>query len=124
MHNLLKMKILITTIFISIFSVCAIAQQESVPKKNLDTATFSVAGICEMCQKRIENAAYIKGVKKVNWQKENHQLTVIYKPKKVSPEKVAKSIAKAGHDNEYFKAQIEFYNKIHHCCKYREHAPH
>ena len=32
-------------------------------KKTLSSDTIHVDGICEQCQKRIENAAYIKGVK-------------------------------------------------------------
>ncbi len=93
--------------------------------KNIDTASFTVDGICGMCQERIENAAYIKGVKKVSWNKEEQLLTVIYKPKKVTIKEVAQSVADAGHDNEYFKATDWAYdNKVHHCCKYRENEIH
>ncbi len=92
--------------------------------KSLDTATFNVSGVCGMCEERIENAAYIKGVKKVDWDKETQKLTIIYKPNKVSVKEVAKSVADAGHDNEYFKASDKAYSLVHNCCRYREMEKH
>lgn len=84
------------------------------------TVRFNVAGICSMCKERIENAAYIKGVRFAEWNKNTHLLTVIFKPKKVTVEAIQKSITRAGHDTEALKATEEEYNKIHDCCKYRE----
>ncbi len=88
------------------------------------TATFKVDGVCEMCKERIENAAYIKGVKKAVWDKETKMLTVFYNPKKVTLQKIEESIAKAGHDTENVKASAEAYAKIHGCCEYREDDTH
>ena len=88
--------------------------------KSLDTATFTVNGVCGMCEERIENAAYIKGVKKVDWDKEAQKLTIIFKPNKVTVKEVARSVADAGHDNEYFKASDKAYGLINSCCRYRE----
>lgn len=96
----------------------------SAQNKNIDTASFTVQGICGMCEDRIENAAYIKGVKKVEWNKDEQTLTIIYKPKKVTVEEVAQSVADAGHDNEYFKASEKAYGLVHNCCKYREQEVH
>lgn len=109
------MRNFIITAILMLFTAAGFAQN-----KSLDTASFEVTGICGMCQERIENAAYIKGVKKVSWNKEKQELTVIYKPKKVTVKEVAQSVANAGHDNEYFKAPEDSYHKIHNCCKYRE----
>lgn len=92
----------------------------SAQNKSIDTASFTVNGICGMCEDRIENAAYIKGVKQVEWNKMEQKLTIIYKPKKVTIEEVAKSIADAGHDNQYFKASDKAYGLVNNCCKYRE----
>jgi len=108
------MKKSLIIIFLSLVAFATKAQD-----KSLDTATFKVEGICEMCKERIENAAYIKGVKKVDWNKETKIITVIYKPNKVTIEEVGKSIADAGHDNEYAMASTIDYDKIHGCCKYR-----
>jgi mercuric ion binding protein len=113
------MKKSLIIVFLSIFAFGAKAQE-----KSLDTATFKVEGICEMCKERIENAAYIKGVKKVDWDKETKMITIVYKPGKVTVQQVADSIAKAGHDNEYAKAEMSDYDKVHGCCKYREDESH
>jgi hypothetical protein len=107
------------TLFLATFALGAFSQNNS-----LDTVSIKVEGICGMCQDRIENAAYIKGVKKVTWDKETRVLTCIYKPSKVSPQQIGQSVADAGHDNEYAKASAEAYGKIHDCCKYREMESH
>ena len=107
-----------------IITVFLLIGAQSYAQKGLDTTTFTVDGICGMCEDRIENAAYIKGVKKVDWDKETQKLTVIYKPKKVTIEEIAQSVADAGHDNEYVKASSEAYSQVHGCCKYRESEVH
>ena len=83
------------------------------------TKRFNVNGVCEKCKARIENAAYIKGVKYADWNVDTHDLTVKYDSTKTSPEIILKNIAKSGHDNELFKAEDADYNKIPSCCKYR-----
>ena len=113
------MKKSLIIIFLSIFALAAKAQD-----KNLDTATFRVEGICEMCKDRIENGAYIKGVKKVDWNQETKMITVVYNPGKTTLKKVGESIAKAGHDNEYAIANEADYDKVHGCCKYRTDESH
>lgn len=112
------MKYLIT-LFLAASTLCGFAQN-----KDLDTVTFRVEGICGMCQDRVENAAYLKGVKQVSWNKETKMLTAIYKPSKVTPQKIGQSIANAGHDNDYAKASDAAYGKIHDCCLYREMESH
>ncbi len=86
---------------------------------NTVTKHFNVNGVCSQCKERIENAAYVKGVKFADWNIDTHDLTVKYDSTKTSPEIILKSIAKAGHDNEMYKAEQEDYNKIASCCKYR-----
>lgn len=102
-----------------LFSLPAFAQNQ-----NIDTATVKVDGVCGMCKERIENAAYIKGVKKATWDKETKMLTVIYQPKKVTILKIEESVAEAGHDTQDVKATDKAYAQIHNCCKYREDVTH
>lgn len=106
--------------YILIAILATITLPSAAQNATADTATFRVEGVCGMCKDRIENAAYIKGVKKVEWNKETKMLTVVYNPSKVSVEKIGQSIAKAGHDNAYAKASTAEYNKVHDCCRYRE----
>jgi copper chaperone CopZ len=87
------------------------------------TSTFiEVDGLCGMCKNRIENAAYLPGVKKVNWNKESHQLELVFLNKKVSQEEIIASINSIGHDVKGSLASEEQYAKVHGCCKYRDTA--
>ena len=91
-----------------------------VSKKDIRTDTLHVEGNCNMCKKRIENAALIKGVKKVSWNKYAHRLVVVYDARKTDVNKILFAIAEAGHDNEKYKADHTVYNKLPKCCAYRE----
>ena len=90
--------------------------------KKVETEEFKVEGVCGMCKDRIENAALIKGVKLATWDKETKMLTIIYKPGKVSVLDIHKSVAKAGHETDKAKANMEAYNKLPECCKYKDGA--
>lgn len=88
------------------------------------TDTIWVNGVCGMCEERIENAAYIKGVKKAEWDRETHQLVLVYRSDKTDLMTIQKSIAAVGHDTRDVKATDEKYQQIHACCRYRGHEPH
>lgn len=105
-------------IFLSfIFSSVALPAQENT--KDIKTEVLAVSGNCSSCEHRIEKAAYIKGVKRAEWDKETKKLTVTYKPSKTSKEDILKSVAASGHDSEEFTADEDAYSKIPECCKYR-----
>ena len=91
-------------------------------EKNIETVEFKVKGVCGMCEERIENAALIKGVKLADWDKETKMLKVVYKPKKTDLIEVHKSVAKAGHETDKVKANMEAYEKLPACCKYMDGA--
>ena len=112
----------IVNIFLSLLFFAALSanaySQDTI--KETKTDTLQVAGICSMCEERIENAALLKGVKKVEWTPESNVLVVVYRADKVTIEEIAQSIADAGHDNEVMNTSEEAYDKIHSCCKYRD----
>jgi copper chaperone CopZ len=108
-------KLLLTILFISILSTGANAQEK---KTKIDTAKFEVKGVCNMCKDRIENAALIKGVKWVEWDKATDTLTVIFKTSKFDIMDVHKSVAKAGHTTDRVECNIDAYNKLPGCCAY------
>lgn len=89
-------------------------------QNKIQTDTLTVSGVCEMCQKRIENAAFVKGVKSASWSADNQLLTVIYKGKKTDLDEISKAVAKAGHDNSRAKAPDEAYSELPDCCAYRD----
>lgn len=88
-------------------------------RSNISSDTIHVDGICGQCQKRIVNAAYIKGVKHAEWNVQTKQLIVVYSPK-TSLDKIEKSIAHAGHNAGVVKATQEEYKKLPNCCAYKE----
>lgn len=84
------------------------------------TEEFNVHGVCNQCKERIENAAYIKGVKRCEWNKQTEKLTVVYNPQKVDLLKIHKSIAEAGHSTDKVEAEEAAYQKLPQCCAYRD----
>lgn len=114
------------------FVVDAGAQLEGKPSMmNLDSSaartetlhatSLSVQGRCEMCKDRIEKTAKsITGISSAVWDIKAKQLHLKYKSELTSPDAVAKSLAKAGHDTEKQKASNEAYNALPACCKYRK----
>jgi len=107
-------------ILISLFIGLSLNSQAQTSSKKIGVSTFEVNGVCGMCKDRIENAALVKGVKLVEWDKEGQALKVIYKKKKVDLATIQQAIADAGHDTETVKASDDAYNNLHHCCRYRE----
>ena len=82
--------------------------------------TIEVDGLCGMCEERIENAAYIQGVKKADWSQETHQLDLIYRSDKATLEDIIAAINEVGHDVKDHPATDEQYANIHGCCKFRD----
>lgn len=91
----------------------------SLRKRGRDvTVEIKVWGNCGKCKTRIEKAAKIKGVKKVEWDMETKMLELTYNPKTVSLEKIHEKLALAGHDTENIYAPQAKYVKLPDCCKY------
>ncbi len=93
-------------------------------KVSTESKTIVVEGNCGMCKKRIENAAYIPGVKRAEWDKTTKELKVVYNGKKTTLTKIEQSVAKAGHDAGATKATKEDYKKLPDCCAYGEVGAH
>lgn len=108
------MKYLIIFLSFIFYSVALPAQD-----KEVVTEKFDVSGNCSSCKKRIEKAAYIKGVKRADWDKETKELTVTYKTSKTSKEDILKAIAEYGHDSESYTANEDAYAELPECCRYR-----
>jgi copper chaperone CopZ len=96
-----------------LFSLPVFAQDEIVTKK------LRVEGNCSSCKKRIEQAAFVKGVKRAEWDKTTDTLTVTFNASKTNEETILQSIAKGGHSSPQFPAPEKAYNKLPQCCKYK-----
>jgi hypothetical protein len=80
---------------------------------------FTVSGNCEMCQERIEGIAdEFENVILAEWDSELQLLYISYN---LEPDfdKILRAIAKAGHDAENYIADIDSYNALPKCCKYK-----
>lgn len=91
------------------------AQKEN----NVVEERFYVAGNCGMCEKRIEEAAYGKGVKYADWDKETGMLSVSFRRDKTNLAEIAARVAKAGHESEGFQADSAVYDLLPACCSYK-----
>jgi len=110
------MKKIIVLVLVSIFSLTAVAQEKKSKNKKV---IIKVAGNCEMCEKRIEKAAFsVKGVKSAEWHVDCQDIHLVIDETKCSKEDVAKAIAAVGHDTELVKAEDAVYEKLHGCCLY------
>lgn len=87
--------------------------------KNIKTDTLTIRGNCGQCKARIEEAAYVKGVKQAEWNKKTQVLTVTYVDSKTNINQIAEAIAKAGHDSRLKIADDKNYKKLPDCCAYR-----
>jgi periplasmic mercuric ion binding protein len=109
-------RINITIIF---FSVLLINMVNSYGQESKYITThFQVKGVCNQCKSRIENAAYIKGVKHCEWDSKSEELTITYDSTRTEFMKIHESISNAGHTTDKLPANMEAYNKLPACCQY------
>lgn len=108
------MKRLVIFSGIILSSIGAFAQSNDIA-----TIKDTVEGNCEMCKKRIEEAAFIKGVKRAEWNVDTHVLTVIYRPSKTDETSILQHVAKAGHSSQKVMAAEADYKKLPECCQYK-----
>ena len=103
--------------------VCSLALLSAIVlngQSKYNTTTLEVDGLCGMCEERIENAAYILGVKKADWSQETHLLELIYNSSKVDEAAIISAINEVGHDVKNHPATDEQYANIHGCCRFRD----
>jgi mercuric ion binding protein len=116
------MKKIVVVLLIAFLGMNASAQEQLNKNKKVEV---EVNGVCDMCKKRIEKAAYsVKGVKSATWHADHQDLHLIIDETKCTVLDVEKAIANVGHDTKDIKATEEQYAKIHDCCKYRTDEAH
>lgn len=110
----------IKSIYITAFFILStfVASAQKQPKSS--TTTFWVAGVCGLCEESIEKAMDVKGVVAADYNLETNKLTVTYKLKKISEERLHQLLNDAGYDTEKSVCSEEQYARVHSCCRYRE----
>jgi len=106
-------KIIFTAVIVLAVANIGFAQNGKVTK------TIQVSGNCEMCKATIEEAVWVKGVKKARWDLKTKVLNITYDSLKISENELHKLIAAEGYDTEKLKAADSVYNKLPECCLYR-----
>ena len=89
-------------------------------QSKFSTISIEVDGLCGMCENRIENAAYIQGVKKADWSQDTHMLDLIYNGSKVGQSEIIAAINQVGHDVKDHPASDKQYANVHGCCRFRD----
>ena len=85
------MKKIVLVVLIAFLGINVNAQEQ--PNKN-KKVEVEVNGVCDMCKKRIEKAAYsVKGVKSAEWHADHGDIHLIIDETKCSAKDVAKAIA-------------------------------
>lgn len=116
------MKKLVAVVLFAFIGMNVNAQEKPNKNKKVEVA---VSGNCDMCEKRIEKAAFsVKGVKSAEWHADHQDLHLIIDESKCTILDVEKAIAKVGHDTQDVKATDAEYDKVHGCCKYRTQESH
>ena len=95
--------------------VCFISISSFAQKINL---SIEVAGVCGMCEERIENALDIKGITFADWSQETKICQVTFNASKITENQIHHLLAKVGHDTQKCRATDETYNSLHRCCHY------
>lgn len=85
--------------------------------QNLSQNQFKVKGNCNLCKERIETTAKKAGAKQAAYSVDSQTLTIETEDG-VSTDNILREVAKAGHDNEKFKASEADYNALPACCHY------
>lgn len=102
-------------IFISMTTIIRVNAQD------IKTQSYHVAGVCGMCEDRIEAVALsMDGVKEAQWDAESQYLAVSFVPGEFNDFSMLQKIAKAGHDTDLFEADAEAYEKLPACCHYKD----
>jgi len=108
----------ISLIILALFTILNLFAQK--PSKAPVTTTFWVAGVCGMCEQTIEQALDVKGVITADFNLASNQLTVTYKPGKITEAQLHSILNEVGYDTEKSTCTDEQYKRVHGCCMYRE----
>jgi cation transport ATPase len=97
------------------FTVRSEAQKQN---KNRAEISIQTSAKCGMCKDRLEKEmAYTPGVKSSVLNLDDKKLTIVYNPKKTSPEKLRKVISMVGYDADDVPADKNAHDALPPCCQ-------
>ena len=87
-------------------------------KKKTEIVTIQTSAQCDGCKERIESALKnVKGIKSATLNLDDKKVTVVYQPKKTSPDQIRNAISMSGYDADEVKANVDSYENLPLCCK-------
>lgn len=109
------MRSLIIILFATFMTLAATAQDKLPKFEDIDIKTSAQ---CDECKMRIEKIlVWEPSIKSANLNVETQIVTVIYKPKKVTPDEIRKLITDVGYDADDKSADPDAYDILPGCCK-------
>lgn len=111
-----KKSISIYAVFL--FFIALIPYTSKAQDNKLEELKIKSSVVCDMCKTTIEKElAFEKGVKKSTVDVDSKIVTVLYNPKKTTPDKIRTAISKIGYDADEVPADTKAYKKLDACCK-------
>lgn len=86
--------------------------------KNAQTTTVRIDGDCPMCEKTIEQVAYVKGEAEADWDVDAKTARITFDSTRTTLDAVLQRIAQAGYDSERYLAPDAAYAALPGCCQY------
>ena len=107
----------IRSVFIAVMLVFTAVNGASAQEKSA-TLTIRTSATCDMCKKTIENyLAFEKGIRHSELDVSTKLLTVMYDPRRTTPDRIRLAVTKSGYDADDLKADPKAYNKLEECCR-------
>ncbi len=112
------MKIIKTVLFTCILSMLTFFSANAQDTPKFVEMTIKTSAVCNMCKETLESSlALEKGIKRLSLDVKTAVLTVVYSPKKTTPEKIRMAVSKVGYDADEVLADPAAYEKLSSCCK-------
>lgn len=86
--------------------------------KNAQSTTVRIDGDCPMCEKTIEQVAYVKAEAEADWDVDAKTARITFDSTRTTLDAVLQRIAQAGYDSERYLAPDAAYAALPGCCQY------
>lgn len=101
-----------------LFILALISYTSKAQDNKTEEIKIKTSAMCDMCKTTIEkDLAFEKGIKNSTLDVDSKIITVVYNPKKTTPDKIRMAISKIGYDADEVPADTKAYKQLNSCCK-------